>query len=157
MLARNDQYRTYTRKTPRWPAARELHSAKFNDIPKAARKGTPPRCRRWKPASLVFFFFFFFFFPFSKRTTPRDLQEEGYLSTEKNWLGEGEGETLLQFGDVCFCMVWLLFERRMWSEVERLDRERDFWKRKSFELLSWQLSNCGFLLENQRQFFHGTK
>ena len=24
-------------------------------------------------------------------------------------------------------------------------------------LLGWQLSNCGFFLENQRQFFHGTK
>ena len=24
-------------------------------------------------------------------------------------------------------------------------------------ILSWQLSNCGFFLENQRQFFHGTK
>ena len=25
------------------------------------------------------------------------------------------------------------------------------------KLLGWQLSNCGFFLENQRQFFHGTK
>ena len=24
-------------------------------------------------------------------------------------------------------------------------------------LLGWQLSNCGFFLQNQRQFFHGTK
>ena len=24
-------------------------------------------------------------------------------------------------------------------------------------ILGWQLSNCGFFLENQRQFFHGTK
>ena len=24
-------------------------------------------------------------------------------------------------------------------------------------VLGWQLSNCGFFLENQRQFFHGTK
>ena len=23
--------------------------------------------------------------------------------------------------------------------------------------IDWQLSNCGFFLENQRQFFHGTK
>ena len=26
-----------------------------------------------------------------------------------------------------------------------------------FLMLGWQLSNCGFFLENQRQFFHGTK
>ena len=25
------------------------------------------------------------------------------------------------------------------------------------DILGWQLSNCGFFLENQRQFFHGTK
>ena len=25
------------------------------------------------------------------------------------------------------------------------------------EILGRQLSNCGFFLENQRQFFHGTK
>ena len=24
-------------------------------------------------------------------------------------------------------------------------------------ILGWQLSNCGFFLENQRQFFHGIK
>ena len=24
-------------------------------------------------------------------------------------------------------------------------------------VLGWQLSNCGFFLENQRQFFYGTK
>ena len=24
-------------------------------------------------------------------------------------------------------------------------------------ILGWQLNNCGFFLENQRQFFHGTK
>ena len=27
----------------------------------------------------------------------------------------------------------------------------------ALEILGWQLSNCGFFLENQRQFFHGTK
>ena len=26
-----------------------------------------------------------------------------------------------------------------------------------YNILGWQLSNCGFFLENQRQFFHGTK
>ena len=26
-----------------------------------------------------------------------------------------------------------------------------------YDVLGWQLSNCGFFLENQRQFFHGTK
>ena len=28
---------------------------------------------------------------------------------------------------------------------------------QSIYILGWQLSNCGFFLENQRQFFHGTK
>ena len=39
-------------------------------------------------------------------------------------------------------------------------RLRDHLKGKfilTLELLGWQLSNCGFFLENQRQFFHGTK
>ena len=26
-----------------------------------------------------------------------------------------------------------------------------------YYILGWQVSNCGFFLENQRQFFHGTK
>ena len=26
----------------------------------------------------------------------------------------------------------------------------------NLHILNWQLSNCGFFLENQRQFFHGT-
>ena len=28
---------------------------------------------------------------------------------------------------------------------------------RQIQVLGWQLSNCGFFLENQRQFFHRTK
>lgn len=60
--------------------------------------------------------------------------------------------------------TYYLFLRSLWTlilvspiHLSRHSCIRSLHMKLAFcEMFGWQLSNCGFFLENQRQFFHGT-